>query len=115
MIYLTVADESGLDWAQQQVAAHHYLHTPVDSRCAPLAYEVWINADPKIYGIIGYLIFGRPEATRCYDGKLTYGSLKDVRSGRAQYDRWEILNLARVWLHPRTQQPGQGLYHPKYL
>jgi hypothetical protein len=27
----------------------------------------------------GVLIFGRPEATRCYDGKLTYGSLRDVR------------------------------------
>jgi hypothetical protein len=58
---------------------------------------------------VGILFFGRPEATRCYDGGLTYGSLGDVQTGRAQYDRWEVLNLARVWFSPLVQ-PG-GLIH----
>lgn len=105
MIRLQLADAAGLDRAQQTVTAHHYLHAPVDSRCSPLAYDVILDADTEIYRI-GVLIFGRPEATRCYDGKLTYGSLKDLETGRAQYDRWEVLNLARVWLHPRAQQGG---------
>jgi hypothetical protein len=82
-----------------------YLHQPVDSRCSPLAYEVWIDDRSAEYHV-GYLIFGRSEATRCYDGKLTYGSLKDVQSGKAQYDRWKVLNLARVWLHSSAQVGG---------
>lgn len=112
-VYLTVADDRGLDWAQTQVAGHHYLHTPVDGRCAPLAYEVELDVGAAGYRV-GCLIFGRPEATRCYDGKLTYGSLKDVRAGRAVYDRWEVLNLARVWLSPHVQQGGR-FYRPELL
>jgi hypothetical protein len=104
VIELTVADTRGLAWAQNAVTAYHYLHAPVDSRCSPLAYLIWARnvADP-----VGCLIVGRPESTRCYDGKLTYGSLKDVRAGRATFDRWEVLNLARVWLHPAVQAGGQ--------
>ena len=113
MIRLHLADSRGLDWAQEVVNKHHYLHAPVDPRCSPLAYLVELEHGPEV--AIGCLIFGRPEATRCYDGALTYGSLDDVRSGRAQYDRWEILNLARVWLNPCVQRPGWGYYHPAYL
>lgn len=94
-------------YAQALVAAHHYLHTPVDSRTSPLAYLVRWQADdgsPPIAA--GCLIFGRPEATRCYTGSLTYGSLSDVASGRARFSRWEILNLSRIWLDPRIQRGG---------
>lgn len=105
MIALQLTDERGLDRAQATVAQHHYLRAPVDPRCSPLAYEVVLDTAHSEYRA-GVLIFGRPEATRCYDGKLTYGSLKDVHDGRAQFDRWEVLNLARVWLHPRVQRGG---------
>jgi len=103
MIHLRIADRQGFAWAQRQVAQHHYLRAPVDSRCSPLAYLVELDG---IDFPVGCLIVGRPEATRCYDGRLTYGSLRDVRSGRAEYDRWEVLNLARVWLSPRVQRGG---------
>lgn len=109
-IRLELASESALDRAQQTVTAHHYLHAPVDSRCSPLAYDVILDADSESLRI-GVLIFGRPEATRCYDGKLTYGSLADTQAGRAEYDRWEVLNLARVWLHPRAQKGGDLCDH----
>jgi hypothetical protein len=105
LITLHLATPTALARAQATVTQQHYLHTPVDSRCSPLAYEVVLQAGHSDYRA-GYLIFGRPEATRCYDGKLTYGSLKDVETGRAQYDRWSILNLARVWLHPSVQRGG---------
>jgi hypothetical protein len=101
MIALHPADRAGLAWAQQQVAQHHYLRTRVDTRCSPFAYLVGVHGQ-----YAGCLIFGRPESTRCYDGKLTYGSLEDVASGRAEFSRWEILNLARVWLDPRLQAGG---------
>ncbi len=96
----------GLGWAQRIVTDHHYLHSPVDQRCRPLAYLVELNGER-----VGCLIFGRPQATRCYVGKLTYGSFDDVKSGRAQNDRWEILNLARVWLDPRIQKGGSDYIH----
>lgn len=100
-IHLELADERALDWAQAQVSAHHYLHAPVDSRCSVLGYIVTDNGERA-----GCLLFGRPESTRCYQGDLTYGSQADVCSGRARFDRWEIVNLARVWLTPDSQGPG---------
>lgn len=103
MIALHPCTPAGLARAQATVTAHHYLHQPVDSRCSPLAYEARLNDAP-----VGYLIFGRPESTCCYDlaSKLTYGSLEDVQAGRCVYDRWELINLARVWLDPKIQRGG---------
>jgi len=101
VITLTLADAADLSWAQTQVSAHHYLYTPVDSRCSVLGYVVMAHGERA-----GCLLFGRPEATRCYQGELTYGSQADVMSGRAQFDRWEVINLARVWLDPRLQRGG---------
>lgn len=101
------AGRAGLIWAQAQVKEHHYLHAQVDPRCRPFAYLVEVNGVK-----VGCLIFGRPEATRCYTGKLTYGSTQDVLNGRARFDRWEVLNLARVWLAPLIQKGGSH-YIPK--
>lgn len=108
---LDAQDAAGLAWCQRMVTEHHYLHAPVDPRCRPLAYIVhhqasWGAAAAAGPRAIGILIFGRPEATRCYQGGLTYGSQADVAAGRAQFDRWEVLNLARVWFHPRFQAGG---------
>lgn len=101
MLSLTLAGPAEFTLAQRMVTAHHYLHTPVDSRTSPLAYIVrWQHSD------VGCLIFGRPESTRCYTGSLTYGSLDDVAQGRARYSRWEIINLARIWLDPAIQRGG---------
>lgn len=112
MIELTIADHDGARWAQRQVTQHHYLHAPVDPRSRPLIYLVrlGLHNDP----VIGCLMFGRPESTRCYQGALTYGNRVDVAAGRAQFDYWEILNLARVWLDPMVQHGG-ALYGPAHL
>jgi hypothetical protein len=111
MIHLRIADRAGFAWCQHQVTQHHYLHAPVDSRCSPLAYLIELE---DIDFPVGCLIVGRPESTRCYDGKLTYGSLADVRTGRCAYSRWEVLNLARVWLSPRVQRGGD-LFETGYV
>lgn len=106
---LTLADDKGLRWAQQQVALAHYLHAPVDVRCSPLAYLLHLGECR-----VGCLIFGRPEATRVSGW---FGSVEDVASGWCRLTRWEVLNLARVWLDPSIQydhslnQPGP-LYIP---
>lgn len=106
MITLQTADHDGAEWAQRQVATNHYLRTRVDPRCRPLAYVALLRHPQILPRRVGCLIFGRPESTRCYQGALTYGSLADVRAGRAVFDRWEVLNLARVWLDPLAQEGG---------
>lgn len=111
---LEVADRQGLAWAQRIVSEQHNLRSPVDPRSRPMAYLVhhqasWgadAAAGPRCVGIV---IVGRPEATCCYRGGLTYGSPADVAAGRAQFDRWEVLNISRVWLHPIVQRGGT--YH----
>lgn len=102
LLTLRLADAAGRTWAQAQSRQHHYLRTRVPNQCRPLAYLV----EHRDLGPVGCLIFGRPQAQRCYVGGLTYGSLADVRDGRAFFERWEILNLARVWLDPRIQLGG---------
>jgi len=107
VITIQLADRIGAEWAQRQIAQHHYLRTRVDPRSRPLVYVVELHHPQILPQRVGCLIFGRPEATRCYVGGLTYGSLADVRTGRAAYDRWQVLNLARVWLSPLVQDGGQ--------
>jgi hypothetical protein len=95
---ISLADKEGLQWSQEQVVAHHYLHHPVDVRCSPVAYLVLLG-----YERVGCLIFGRPEATRVNGW---YGSVEDVLANRCRLTRWQVLNLARVWLHPDIQRAG---------
>jgi len=84
----------------------HYLHTVPDPRATPETFAVYLPS-----GLAGVLIFSRPEATRCADW---YGSVTDVSAGRCDSTRWQILNLARVWIAPRYQIGGE-LCTPKYV
>lgn len=106
MISIHPADRAATDWACKMVAAHHYLRKAPDRRSRPFCYVVRAAQE-----LVGCLFFGRPESTRCFAGGLTYGSIADVASGRAAFDRWEILNLSRVWLSPDVQ-PGGRLCTP---
>lgn len=99
MLSLHLANAEELKWAQTQVIEHHYLHSPVDVRCMPVAYVVTLENDP-----IGCLIFGRPESTKCNGW---YGSVADVRSGKCYLTRWQVLNLARVYLDPSIQRNSE--------
>lgn len=100
---LAPATKNQLNWARRRLVAGHYLHTAPDPRTRPFCYIARLGPQGRL---IGCLWFGRPEATRCYAGELTYGSLADVKAKRASYDRWEILNLSRVWLSAEVQPGG---------
>ena len=106
MLTVALAEKSGLQWAQEQVKEYHYLHTPVDDRCSPVAMLVTLFDER-----VGCRIFGRPEATRVNGW---YGSVEDVQTGKCRLTRWEVLNLARVWLDPSLQKEGEW-YHPQEL
>lgn len=101
-IRLDVAAE--LEWSlcAGAIQRFHYLRTFPDPRCLPLVYSVRLGGE-----WVGTLVFGRTESNRCYQGELTYGGPDEVASGRAKYDRWEILSLARVWLSPDVQAGGR--------
>jgi hypothetical protein len=92
-----------MEWCREMWIEHHYLHSAIDPRCRPIAYIVMVNGHFR-----GALGFGRPESTRCNGW---YGSVDDVRAGRAVLTRWEIINLARVWLDPRIQPGGAEAIH----
>lgn len=98
LLRIHLASDKELQWAQDKVIEHHYLHAPVDNRCRPIAYIVTLQQER-----VGCLIFGRPESTACYPW---YGSVHDVQTGRAHLSRWELINLARVWLDPMVQRGG---------
>lgn len=99
---LEIPGPLALAQAREALVAHHYLRTAPDPRTRPFGYVVRVAGAPA-----GCLFFGRPESTCCYRGELTYGSRGDVMSGRARFDRWEVLNLARVWLSPDVQSGGR--------
>lgn len=108
MLYLKRADtKEEFSWCQRTVTQFHYLHRPVDQRSSPLAYIVLLFGKR-----VGVLIFGRMESTRCFDPAWSYGSVEDVRAGRCQFTRWEILVLMRVWLDPAIQRGGD-YFHPQ--
>lgn len=102
---------TGIEWlmCRGMIQRFHYLHTFPDPRCNPLVYSIRLCSE-----WIGSLVFGRPESNRCYQGELTYGSLADRQAGKCRYDRWEVLNLARVWLVPSVQ-PGGSYYGPERI
>jgi len=105
---IAVADE--LSWAKESLVVGHYLHTVPDPRTRPLCLVVRLMGECRI----GCLWFGRPESTKCFQGGLTFGGPDDVAAGRAVYDRWEVLNLSRVWFDPIVQ-PGGGWHSDRFL
>lgn len=102
-LQLTVAH--GIEWGMcaGTLAQFHYLHTFPDPRCMPMVYSVRLR---KTW--VGALVFGRPEASRCFRGGITYGGRADLAAGRCRYDRWEVLNLAGL-AAPGDPVGGLGL------
>lgn len=101
---ISIAPAAGLEWALAAGAIErfHYLHTFPDPRGMPVVHSVRLQGE-----WVGCLVWCRPESNRRYKGVLTYGSQDDVAAGRARFDRWEILNLARVWFVPDVQAGGR--------
>lgn len=87
------------DFVARAIRDRHYLRKMPDPRTSIEAYVVHLNIHQ-----VGALVFGRPEATRCADW---YGSVEDQLAGRCEVTRWQVLNLARVWLHPAYQAGGE--------
>jgi len=92
---------------------HHYLHAPVDVGCSVEGYMWGVVEEEEEMGttIAGYFLLGRPEATRVNGW---YGSVEDMVTGRCEVTRWQVLNLARVYIFPDWQSGGY-FHHPQYI
>lgn len=88
----------GRRWAAMHIERGHYLHKMPDPRTSFEVYSIGLHGR-----LIGALVFGRPEATRCADW---YGGVDDVKARRCDVTRWQVLNLARVWVSPDYQAGG---------
>ncbi len=100
MISLLPLDRPGIAWAQDIVTRCHYRRSPVDGRSSVEGYAVQHDR----LGRVGLLLFGRPEATVC---RPWYGSVAEAQNGRVACTRWQVLNLARVWMDPKVQKGGK--------
>lgn len=105
-IALEPLTEAGIRAAQQAVTIGHYLHKPVATHCRIEGYAVLVAGS-----VVGYLVLGRPQATRC---KGWYGNLADMQTGWAQCTSHQVLNLPRVYLDPAVQVGGTA-YSPTLL
>lgn len=103
---LSMLNREGIETAQDDMVRWNYLHKRIDPRCSVEGYMIISNWWP-----VGWLLFGRPQATKC---GAWYGGVKDVLQGRCECTRWQVLNLARVWISP-TFQPGGEHYNSDCL
>lgn len=77
---------------------HHYLHRWPDPRSLPMAYALAVNGDLQTpaLDLWGLMVFKKPQHHR-QRGLFGYPGLPTA---------WQVLDLARVWIHPALQQPG---------
>ncbi len=87
------------DWLNEMASQHHYLHRPVHRRSCPFGWGVlW---DGELYqpdGLpSGFIVFASVHFTRLR-GEFGYPGLPT---------KWQVLCLARLWLHdtlPRNSE-----------
>lgn len=68
----------------EDICAHHYLKTMPDPRTSLEIFKIQMG-----HMRLGWLIYGRPESTKCGDW---YGGVDDVKSGKCEVTRWQVLN-----------------------
>lgn len=86
------------NWAERNISQSHYLKRMPDPRTSYELFAARVNDN-----LAGALVFGRPEATRCANW---YGGVEDVRFGKCEVTRWQVLNLSRVWIDAAYQVNG---------
>lgn len=80
----------------------HYLHRYPDPRSIPFAYV--LEMDKEIFArdnrLFGFVVMKKPQHHR-QKGLFGYEGLPTA---------WQVLDLARVWIHPELQQEGLNVF-----
>ncbi|HML23559.1 MAG TPA: hypothetical protein PKD09_18020 [Aggregatilinea sp.] len=87
---------------RQHVEDYHYLHRWPDPRSLPFGYVLTVDGqrcqeDGRLSGLV---VFKKPQHHR-QAGLFGYPDLPTS---------WQVLDLARVWVHPDLQQPGLNVF-----
>jgi hypothetical protein len=87
------------DWLNSMATAHHYMHRPIHARAVPFGWAV--RFDGELYQPdgtpSGFIVFASIHYTRLR-GQFGYPGLPT---------KWQVLSLARLWLHddlPRNSE-----------
>lgn len=98
--------ETSRDWLNDMATSHHYMRQPIHQRACPFGWAVAF--DGKVCRLdgrpAGFIIFASIHYTRL-KGEFGYPGLPT---------KWQVLSLARLWLHPDFQ-PGGVLHSPDNL
>lgn len=87
---------------RQHCERDHYLHRYPDPRSLPFAYTLFQNETPwqSDGRLNGLVVFKKPQHHK-QRGLFGYAGLPTA---------WQVLDLARVWIHPALQQPGMNVF-----
>lgn len=98
---VSLVNLTNLNWVKQSIEENHYLHRWPDPRSLPFAYVLWIDNgrwqtcradDGRPYGVV---VMKKPQHHQ-HKGLFGYEGLPTS---------WQVLDLARVWVHPDLQHP----------
>lgn len=91
--------EMNRDWLNGMATAYHYMHRPVHQRSCPFGWAILF--DEQLYQAdckpSGFIVFASIHFTRL-SGEFGYPGLPT---------KWQVLSLARLWLHddlPRNSE-----------
>jgi hypothetical protein len=107
-LFLQVADQQGMRWANRVVEERHYMRRRVHQRTRPMAMLVLQGEQARTR--VGCLIFNRPQCTAV---KGWYcGSYRTLQAHPHDYrlTMWNIVNLARVFLFPIVSHKQSPAY-----
>lgn len=98
MIFSVERDDT--DHIRQVVVDHHYLHRWPDARSLPFAYRLLVgDSDTAPDGLPwGVVVFKKPQHHK-QRGLFGYTGLPTA---------WQVLDMARVWVHPLLQRKEGG-------
>ena len=87
---------------REHCARDHYLHRYPDPRSLPFAYM--LDVDGNLHRpdgrLNGFIVMKKPQHHRQKD-LFGYAGLPTA---------WQVLDMARVWVHPDLQQPGLNIF-----
>lgn len=98
--------EQSQEWLNAMAKAHHYMHRAVHQRSMPFGWALAYRDE-----------ITRPDGRPC--GFIVYASVHFTRlHGEFGFDdlpsKWQVLSLARLWIHPDLQRGG-ALFSPDIL
>lgn len=98
--------EKPRQWLNDMATAHHYMHRPIHAKSVPFGWAISINGEETRPDgrPAGFIIFATIHYTKL-GGEFGYPGLPT---------KWQVLSLARLWLHPDYQRGGQ-FYTPENI